>query len=320
MNDTQTSTFAKTLLPLSRSLAWLRPYRPFGCALAGLVVLYAWPLYQLGRLSLNSELHSHAMLMPLASGYLIWLGRGDALPMTGEPDRRIALAFAAPALLLLLCYAATLAGAFFLPLEETLTLSIGSFFLAVIGTAAWFLGRPLLRAVAFPLAMLVFMVPIPTVLTDLIEPVLQHGSSAVAFAFFKISGTPVFRDGTLFMLPGFTMQVAPECSGIRSSLALFITSLFAGYLFLRSPWKRALLTTAVIPLAFLRNGFRVWVIGELCVHVSPDMIHSYIHRQGGPIFFALSLIPFGLLLWLLARSERGASILSFVVPRDQKNQ
>jgi hypothetical protein len=54
----------------------------------------------------------------------------------------------------------------------------------------------------------------------------------------------------------------------------------------------------------LRNGLRIWTIGQLCVHVSPDMINSYIHKRGGPIFFALSLIPFFLLLFLLRRFEQ----------------
>jgi len=119
----------------------------------------------------------------------------------------------------------------------------------------------------------------------------------------SLSGMPVFRQGLDFQLPGMRMAVAPECSGIHSSLVLFITSLLAGQLLLRSPWKRAALTLAVIPLAILRNGFRIFTIGQLCVHVSPDMINSYIHRRGGPIFFVLSLVPFFLLLYFLRKAE-----------------
>lgn len=67
------------------------------------------------------------------------------------------------------------------------------------------------------------------------------------------------------------MEVAPQCSGIRSSLVLFITSLIGGYLFLRSPWRRFALAAFVLPLALLRNGFRVFVLGQLCVQVGPHM-------------------------------------------------
>ena len=62
----------------------------------------------------------------------------------------------------------------------------------------------------------------------------------------------------------------------------------------------------VIPLGILRNGFRILVIGLLCVHVGPHMIDSPIHHRGGPIFFALSLVPLFLLVWWLRRQEQAA--------------
>ena len=91
---------------------------------------------------------------------------------------------------------------------------------------------------------------------------------------------------------------------IRFLMVLFITSLLAGRLFLRSPWKRAVLCLVVIPLALLRNGFRIFVLGELCAHIGPEMIDSPVHHHGGPLFFALSLLPFFALLYYLRRSER----------------
>jgi exosortase/archaeosortase family protein len=123
-----------------------------------------------------------------------------------------------------------------------------------------------------------------------------------------VSDVPVMREGDLaFRLPGITLQVAPECSGIHSTMVLFITSLVAGHFFLHSPWKRTVLCLAVIPLALLRNGFRIFVLGELCMHIGPEMIDSPIHHHGGPLFFVLSLLPFFLLLYLLKKSERAAA-------------
>src|SRR5437879_4820118 len=98
-------------------------------------------------------------------------------------------------------------------------------------------------------------------------------------------------------------MVAKECSGIRSSLVLVITSLLAANMFLRTTWRRALLVGAVIPLGLLRNGLRILVISLLCVHIGPEMIHSAIHRRGGPVFFALSLVPLFAMLWLFRRQE-----------------
>ena len=70
-------------------------------------------------------------------------------------------------------------------------------------------------------------------------------------------------------------------------------------MFLRTGWKRAFLAFFVIPLGLVRNAFRVYVISMLSAHVAPWVIDSPLHHRGGPIFFALSLIPFfALLLWL----------------------
>jgi exosortase/archaeosortase family protein len=108
----------------------------------------------------------------------------------------------------------------------------------------------------------------------------------------------------LFHLPGIVIEVAKECSGIHSSLVLFVTSLLAGHLFLRSPWKKATLALAVVPLGIARNGIRIFTISWLCVHVDPAMIDSPIHHRGGPIFFVLSLVPFLAFLFILRRLER----------------
>jgi exosortase len=120
---------------------------------------------------------------------------------------------------------------------------------------------------------------------------------------FNLSGMPFLRAGQIFQLPNITLEVAQECSGIRSSLVLFITSILAANLFLNTTWRRLALVAIVIPLGILRNGFRILVIGLLCVHVGPQMIHSVIHRRGGPLFFVLSLVPLLLFLWLLRKGD-----------------
>jgi exosortase C (VPDSG-CTERM-specific) len=191
-----------------------------------------------------------------------------------------------------------------LGIQDSLALTTLSFVLLLAAVCAFFMDRATFRRALFPLAFLVFMVPFPLAMEHSIESFLQHGSAPPAYWLLKLVGTPIFRDELIFQLPGITLQVAPECSGIRSTIVLFMTSLVAGHLFLRSPWKRALLTAFVIPLALIRNGFRIFVIGQLCVSVGPHMIESPIHHHGGPIFFALSLIPFSILLYYLVKSDR----------------
>jgi exosortase C (VPDSG-CTERM-specific) len=279
--------------------------RPGGFALAtfALIVGFSRPLYDLARFALPSDLYSHIVLVPCISLYLVWVKRGT-LPPHGAFDRRWGVIFLLLGLAVLLGYWSAIFSGTELAREDSLALTTLSFLLFFGGVCGLFLGRPLLRAISFPLWFLVFMIPVPVFFMNWTDDFLQHGSAAVAYGLFKVSGTPVFYHDLIFRLPGMNIRVAPECSGIHSSLALFITSLLAGHFFLRAPWKRAVLALAVIPLGLLRNGLRIFTIGELCVHVGPDMIDSSIHRHGGPFFFVLSLIPFFLLLFLFMKSDR----------------
>lgn len=279
------------------------PLRRCAFALAILVLVFSLPLYSLVRFSLQNSLYSHIVLIPFVSLYLIWPQR-NSLPAVTAPCRPLAYLFFGTGLALIGGYWFARLGGTNLSQADNLALTTLSFLGFALGICAWLLGGQILRMLTFPLAFLVFMAPLPTAVEAMTETFLQHGSAVAARLFFTLAGTTVYADGLSFQLTNITLQIAPECSGIHSSLALLITSLVTGQLLLRSRGKRLVLALAVIPLALLRNGLRVFVIGELCVHIGPEMINSYIHHQGGPIFFVISLIPFCLLLALLLRSER----------------
>jgi exosortase C (VPDSG-CTERM-specific) len=281
--------------------------RRFFSAVAVLLLAYALPLYQLAGFALHSELYSHILLVPLVSVYLAWTKRPQFGP-PGPPLTKLwSFGWIAAGLALAVAYLAVVLSAAPPSRENSLALAVYSFDCLLVGSACFFLGRNHLRLLAFPLAFLVFLAPLPSAVEAGLEHFLQHGSALAAHGIFRLAGTPVFRAGTYFRLPGFSMEVAPECSGIHSTLALFLTSLVAGQLLLRRPWSRVVLAAVVLPIALLRNGFRVFTIGELCVHVGPHMIDSYIHRHGGPIFFVLSLIPFSAILYYLFQSDRKAN-------------
>jgi exosortase C (VPDSG-CTERM-specific) len=265
-----------------------------------LTICFGRPLYDLAWYSLHSDLCSYIPLVPLISLYLIWSKRRSLVPASRSASRLAALPLCGGvATLAAYCWAVN---AGWKPdTEDYLALITLSYLLLFLAGSFVFLGRETLRTIAFPLGFLIFTVPFPGFLQGWMESFLQHCSAQAADVLFQISDTPSFRQDLVFELPAIALRVAPECSGIHSTLVLFITSLLAGHLFLRGPRHRVVLTLSVIPLAILRNGFRIFIIGQLCVHVSPDMINSYIHRHGGPIFFALSLIPFFLLLVILQK-------------------
>jgi exosortase C (VPDSG-CTERM-specific) len=279
--------------------------RGFVIWLVSLAAIFARPLYQLAMHAAGSSLHSHILLIPFVSAYLIYLQR-KSLPTRYYSSPGLAV-------IPLVAGSAAAAAGWSLrssgwPLGENdyLALMALSFVCFIAAGGFLFLGRKWMAAAAFPIAFLIFMIPMPDAMADSLETGSKLASAEAANLFFKISGTPILRDGNIFQLPNIIIEVAQECSGIRSSWVLFITSLLGAHLFLKSPWRQAVLVAFVIPLGIVRNGFRVFVIGMLCVHIGPAMIHSVIHRRGGPLFFVLSLIPLFLLLWWLRRGETTA--------------
>ena len=269
--------------------------------LAILCGAFALPLREFVTYARHSDVHSYVLLIPFVTAYLIYI-RWKQLSRELNSAWGYALLSAAAGI-----------GALFASLHFTelgqndhMTLIALSFVCFVIAGTFLFLGSKWARSAMFPLFFLAFMIPLPEAAVDFLENASKQASAEVANWLFLISGTPALRTGTVFQLPGISIMVAKECSGIRSSLVLVITSLLAANMFLRTTWRQALLVVAVIPLGLLRNGFRILVISLLCVHIGPEMINSLIHRRGGPIFFVASLIPLFVVLWWLRHGEIAA--------------
>jgi exosortase C (VPDSG-CTERM-specific) len=266
--------------------------------LALVTLLFLQPLAGLVSNALGNELHSYIPLVPFVAGYLLYLRRHTLTihrPSIGGAVGLAAVGFAA------LAAWNGLQGS--LTANDNLALLTLAYVSFVVAGGFLFLGSKWMAAAAFPVGFLVFMIPLPDSAVYWLEMASVARSADAAAWLFNATGTPMLRDGTILVLPGIVLEVAQECSGIRSSWVLFITSLVASNLFLTSPWRRILLVAFVIPLAIVRNAFRILVIGLLCVHIGPHMIDSMIHHRGGPIFFALSLIPLFLLLVWLRRGD-----------------
>ena len=269
---------------------------------AVVLVCFAVPLYHLAIFAAHEELYSHILLIPFITGYLVWTKRTH-LPQESDPSLRLALASFAIGVLLLAGYKVAVGRGWTPEPPDNLTVTTLAFLSFLLAGGWACLGAKYLKVIVFPVAFLFFIVPFPETMHDAIEAVLQRGSAEVAAAMLRISGMPVFQEDTYFQLPGQPLNVAPECSGIHSTVILVITSLLAAYLFLKKPAHRLVLMLVVIPLALLRNGFRIFVIAQLCVRIGPQMIESPIHRRGGPVFFVLSLVPLFLLLLYLSKRE-----------------
>ena len=153
------------------------------------------------------------------------------------------------------------------------------------------------------------MVPLPVSWADPVVRFLQRGSAAFTNLFFRALGVSFVREGLVFHFSRISVEIAPQCSGIRSSLALLITGTLAAHLFLRSWWGRGLLLLAVVPLAMVKNAIRITTITLLAEYVDEGFItKSWLHHSGGFVFFGIALVLLAALLLLIGRVERTAAV------------
>lgn len=190
--------------------------------------------------------------------------------------------------------------------NDFLALMVLSWAVCLSGCFIAFYGAHAARAAAFPLAFLIFMVPMPDAAIDAATRFLQSGSTEVAWGLFNIVGAPVQRDGYFFHLPGLTVEVAKQCSGIRSSLALIISGALASHLFLRTWAGKSALMAAIVPIAVLKNGLRITALTLSGYYIDERMLYGSLHTRGGMVFFAIAVLLAGTAIWLLRGLERRA--------------
>ncbi|MCC7374095.1 MAG: archaeosortase/exosortase family protein [Verrucomicrobiales bacterium] len=284
-------------------------WKAYGAWIAASLVIFGYAWIPLLKSALGDELHSYAPLIPVVVGWLIW--QAQRHPRTAA-TANIGAKNPGPAVLLGIVAAVTALAAAWASSKGWITGASSSltgptlaWVLAVWAGAFWILGSRLVWSHAFPFLFLIFTVPLPDPVVNQVEKGLQYGSAGLVEIVFRLCRLTYLRDDRMFWLDGLRFEVAQECSGIRSTLVLFITSLLAGYLLLRSPRRRLIFALAVIPLGLLRNTLRICVITLLSVYVDPRIIHSPLHHRGGPLFFAISLVPLFALLWWFQRKERG---------------
>jgi len=263
------------------------------------LVAFGAPLSMLIRFSFQQELYSHIVLLPLISAALFVL---DRRRIFAHVETRWGLGLG-------LVVAGDLCDWFgqrqFVSSSENDRLAVAIFSVVVIWAGGFVLcyGNRAVRTGLFPVLFLFLMVPIPDFLLNRAIFWLQTGSADVSHALFQLVGVPVLRTGFVFSLPGVTIEVAKECSGIRSSVALLITTLLVGHLFLRSAWTKVVLILATLPLLIVKNGIRIVTLSLLSIYVDPTFLTGSLHHEGGILFFLLALVILAPLLWLLQKLE-----------------
>lgn len=307
----QTSRIRRTLLPSalqmnythnSRSVAE-RQHLYFALFFVATLPFFWGALRTLFTFSLTRESCSHIFLIPAITAILIYLQRKAIFH--DHPVGR-----GGGILILLVGFGIFGLSRGFAPQwgeYKAVSLGMVGILLTWLGAFVFSYGYRSFRAALFPLLFLFWMIPVPVSLLDRVIFLLQESTAAIAEVLFHWSGVPVFRQGFIFSLPGLTIEVAKECSGIRSSLALVITAMLASYLFLRTTWKRAVLVAVALPLAVIKNGARIVALSLLSIRVNPNFMRGPLHHEGGILFFVLALVLFAPVLLWLERSEAGAT-------------
>jgi exosortase len=194
--------------------------------------------------------------------------------------------------------------------------------LSMLALVGWWAGAFVLcfgdriaRSLLFPLGFLLWLVPIPEFVLAHVITFLQQWSAFTAQVLFTISGVPVSQDGFFLTIPGVTLEVAKECSSIRSSLILVLMTMVLAQVELRSFWRKLLVVALAIPLSVAKNGLRIFTIGILGSKVDPAFLTGRLHRNGGVLFLLIALLVIFLVLWILRRGEQSApSRLAAAVP------
>lgn len=279
-------------------------------ALNGLVsiggILGYGPIARLANIDGGSDYYSHILLIPFVSAYFLFEERKRILQ-----GARYSLAGLAVAAVGLIFYGAALWLRYWLGQNDFASLATAGALIFWWGGFLLAFGPNAFKAALFPLLFLLFAIPAPQFLLDWFIYILQVGSTEVTQWLFELTGTDYMRSGFFYRLPNMTIEVAKQCSGIRSSIALVITAVLVGHLFLRKGWGVLVLLLTIVPFTILKNGIRIVTLSLLSIYVDPRFItDGFLHHSGGFIFYLPALGMLAVTTWWLRRLEgraRGAS-------------
>lgn len=258
----------------------------FSCYQGLIILLMRHALFALYEYSTKKSLYSYIVFIPFISAYLFYL-RKKSIFSEFEFSLLPGVLFSLAGLIL---YFSGYRLVNTINQNDYLSFTICAWLLTGIGGFIIFLGWRAFKEAMFPLFILFFMVPIPSYLLNSYIIFLQKGSEEVSYLVFNLLNVPIYRNGNVFQLPNFTVEVAKECSGIRSSIGLWITAILSSYIFLKRTTYRLLLLIAVIPIAILKNGLRIVTLGLLASYVDPIYItNHWLHKSGGILYFTVAL-------------------------------
>jgi exosortase len=234
--------------------------------------------------------YSHGFLVPLFSVFVVWQDRA-ALAALESRGSLAGLGVLAAGLALLVLGV----------LGAENFLSGASFVVVLAGLVLFHLGGEWLRALAFPISFLLFMIPLPAILFNAIALPLQGMAAENATRVIETLGIPVLRDGNVIRLSHTTLGVTEACSGIRSLVSLLALAVVWASLFAPRAWQRFVLVASAVPITIVANAGRIVLTALLAEWLGVEWAQGFFHGFSGWIIF---LVAFACLLGLDALLRR----------------
>jgi len=266
-----------------------------------LAVLVGWLYYpillRLAHQWWRDPNFSHGFFVPAFSLFVLWQNRSRLAALPRRPSWW-GLSILVLALVVLIVG----------DLGAELFLSRFSLLLVLAGIIVLFLGWAYFRAVLFPWAFLILMIPLPAIVLNQVTLPLQLLASKIAAAGLRLCGVPVLREGNVLRLPSIDLEVADACSGIRSLISLTTLAVIYGYLMETRFWVRVALAAASLPIVVAANSLRIVGTGLLVQYWNPDTAWGFYHEFEGWLIFVASLIMLYLVhkLLLIIFGKEGA--------------
>jgi exosortase len=278
--------------PVRRSFALPSEVPPVAAALTAVLfaVLFARPAALLARDWWSNPEAGHGLLLAPLALYFAWK---SGIHPDARPNRGLGLAMIAAAVLFR--WVADLAAELFVMRS--------SMVLGVAGLVVWLYGvRQLLRW-WLPLALFALSIPLPELILSRVALPLQFTASTIGAALLRWRDIPVLLTGNVIRIPGHELFVAEACSGLRSLTALISLGVLVGAILLRHPLSRVLLVAAVVPVAILLNGVRVFLTGFLVYFVDPALGEGFMHVTEGMLVFVVAFAILGGIAWAFGKVE-----------------
>jgi exosortase len=260
-----------------------------------LVMLWAaafYPVYpSLVHTWLNHSNNSHGILVPLISLYFIWQKREKLRQIEISSCNWGVVILASSMGFYLLSYAGSIA-----------VISRSMIVFSLIGLVLFALGKTVFKLLAFPIFFLIFMVPVPDSILNIVAFPLQLFATKISSHIISALSIPVYREGNMLYFVQTQLEVAEACSGLRSIMALTMLSVIFVYLSDKGWLRKVILLASAIPLALIANIIRVSGTGILAHFHGEKVARGFLHEFSGLAVFAFGFILLFLEYSLLNKS------------------